>query len=548
MSGSSVASGPPSVRLELGNLPGALSLVAESVSPPALRDTPFGFRIAVVCVMLGMFMQMLDTTIANVALPYMQGTLQASRDQITWVLTSYVIAAAILTGPMGWLSARFGRREIFLLSLVGFTVSSALCGLAQTLDQMIVFRLLQGAFGAALSPLSQAIILDRYPLEKRAQIMAVWSMIIMLGPILGPTLGGFLTDHYSWRWVFYVNVPVGIISTTGVFLFLHEARHDTPPRFDWFGFVALAAALAGLQLMLDRGTTKDWFDSSEIIIEAGAAGLGFYLFVVQIWTTNKPFLRLELLKDRNFRSGLVLTFFVGIILLATSALLPPYLQNLGGYSVLDTGLLLAPRGVGTMITMLLVGRIAMRSDPRKLMAVGAVIIIWSLWEMSRWTPDVDTQSLAFVTFMQGVGMGFIFVPSNLFAFSTLSPTLRTDGASIINLIRNVGSAIGVSVTSTALAFSTQTMYSQLAAHASPFNRALGVNAPSLYLNPQLPFGVAMMNGVTLQQATIVAYSDVFLLMFYISLPILLLIMTLPKTVLLPATAAAAPPSEMEAVE
>jgi MFS transporter, DHA2 family, multidrug resistance protein len=523
-------------------------LATESISPPALAETPLGLRIAVVCVMLGMFMQMLDTTIANVALPYMQGSLQASPDQITWVLTSYVIAAAILTGPIGWLSARFGRKEIFLLSLVGFTATSAMCGLAQSLDQMILFRLLQGAFGAALSPLSQAIILDRYPLEKRAQIMAVWSMIIMLGPILGPTLGGFLTDHYSWRWVFYVNVPVGILSTIGVFLFLNEARQDTPPRFDWFGFFALSAGLAGLQLMLDRGTTNDWFDSVEIIIEATIAGLGFYLFAVQLWTTSKPFLRLELMKDRNFRSGLMLTFFMGILLLATSALLPPYLQNLGGHSVLETGLMLAPRGVGTMITMLLVGRIAMRIDPRILMAIGASVLIWSLWEMSRWTPDVDKQTLSEITFIQGCGMGFVFVPSNLFSFSTLPQTLRTDGASILNLVRNVGSALGVSITSTFLSSNTQTMFAQLAAHDTPFNRALAVNAPSMLLNPQLPLGVTMMHGLVLQQATITAYADVFLLLFYLSLPIIVIIMTLPKVILLPPSAAPPPPAEMEAME
>ncbi len=275
------------------------------------------------------------------------------------------------------------------------------------------------------------------------------------------------------------------------------------------------------------------------------AGLGLYIFTVQILTINKPFLRLDLLKDRNYRSGLALTFFVGIILLATSALLPPYLQDLGGYSVMDTGLLLAPRGVGTMMTMLFVGRIVMKVDPRGLMAFGSSILIWSLWEMSRWTPDIDSQTLAFTTFMQGVGMGFIFVPSNIFAFATLPQQLRTDGASIINLVRNVGSAIGVSVTSTVLTSMTQIMYSQLSSHASPFNRALDVNAPSMLLNPQIPLGAAMLNGMVLQQATIAAYADVFLLMFYISLPILVLILFLPKTQLLPN---AAPANEMEAVE
>ena len=520
-------------------------MVADTLSPPALRDTPLGLRIAVICVMLGMFMQMLDTTIANVALPYMQGGLQASRDQITWVLTSYVIAAAILTGPVGWLSARFGRREIFLLSLVGFTITSAMCGLAQTLDQMILFRLLQGAFGAALSPLSQAIIIDRYPLEKRGQIMAIWSMIIMLGPILGPTLGGFLTDHYSWRWVFYVNVPVGIVSTAGVFLFLHEARHDTPPRFDWFGFIALSIGLGSLQLMLDRGTTNDWFDSMEIIVEAVVAGLALYIFAVQILTHQQAVPAPRSAQRQKLPLWPGPDVFRGHHSSrneCAAAALPsgPWRSLRHGY-----GAALAPRGVGTMITMLFVGRIVMRVDPRKLMAFGASILIWSLWEMSRWTPDIDTQTLAFTTFTQGVGMGFIFVPSNIFAFATLPQQLRTDGASIINLVRNVGSAIGVSVTSTVLTSMTQIMYAQLSAHASPYNRLLAVNAPSMLLNPQIPLGAAMLNGMVVQQAAIAAYADVFLLMFYISLPILVLIMFLPKTVLLPS---AAPAREMEAME
>src|SRR6202000_2502008 len=205
-------------------------------------ETKFELTIVMLCSMAGTLMQMLDQTIANVALPYMQGSLQASRDEITWVLTSYVIAAAIMTGPIGWMASRFGRREVFLVSITGFTVTSALCGLAQSLDQIVLFRLMQGAFGAALSPLSQAIILDRYTLQERGKIMAVWSAITMLGPILGPTLGGYLTDNYSWRWVFYVNVPIGIICVNGVYFFLFEYREKRPPQFDWYGFAFLSLA------------------------------------------------------------------------------------------------------------------------------------------------------------------------------------------------------------------------------------------------------------------------------------------------------------------
>ena len=498
------------------------------------RDTPLALRIAITCVMVGMFMQMLDSTIANVALPYMQGSLQASRDQITWVLTSYIIASAIMTGPIGWLAARFGRREIFLVSLIGFTTTSALCGIAQNLDQMVIFRLAQGAFGAALSPLSQAIILDRYPIEQRGKIMAVWSAVIMLGPILGPTLGGFLTDNYSWRWVFYVNVPIGILCALGVFFFLFEEKLRKPPEFDWYGFAFLGLALGALQLFLDRGSDQDWFNSTEIVSECVIAGLALYLFLVHQMTTKHPFVNMELLKDRNYISGLLLTFFVGLLLLATSALLPPFLQNLGGYSVLDTGLLLAPRGVGTMVSMVIVGRIVLRTDPRWLMGAGALILLWSMWEMSGWTPAISFSTLGATTFIQGIAMGLIFVPMNMYTYSTLAQSYRTDGSSILNLVRNVGSAVGVSLTTTVLSSSTQINYNQLAEHASPFNRALGQNAASLMLGPQMPFGAENLSNIILQQSLIISYQNTFLFMFYASLPVLFVILTLRKVNLLTA--------------
>jgi DHA2 family multidrug resistance protein len=498
------------------------------------RDDPVALRIAIVCVMLGMFMQMLDSTIANVALPYMQGSLQASRDQITWVLTSYIIASAIMTAPVGWLAARFGRKELFLVSLIGFTLASMACGAAQSIEQMVLFRLLQGAFGATLSPLSQAIILDRYPLEKRASIMAIWSMVIMLGPILGPTLGGYLTDNLSWRWVFYVNVPIGIVSVLGIITFLREDRLERPATFDWFGFAALSAGIGGLQLMLDRGQSQAWFSSTEVVLEGIVALLGFYLFVVHLMTSKNSFVPPELLKDRNYRASLILTFFVGMVLLATSALLPPYLQTLGGYTVMETGLLMAPRGLGTMVTMLIVGRLAMRLDPRRIMLVGAMTLAWSMLEMSSWTPQIDAATQSWTSFIQGMGMGMIFVPSNLYGFSTLPQHLRTDGASAMNLLRNVGSAAGVSLTTTLLGAATQITYAQTSGHASPFNRALGVNANAMMLNPQMPFGLQALHGMIMRNAMITAYADTFLFMFWCSLPVLLIVLMLHKVVLMPA--------------
>jgi DHA2 family multidrug resistance protein len=486
-------------------------------------ESKFELTIVLMCSMAGTLMQALDTTIANVALPHMQGSLQASRDQITWVLTSYIIAAAIMTAPVGWIASRFGKKNFALVALGGFTITSMLCGAAQTLEQMILFRLLQGAFGAALSPLSQAIMLDLYPPQKRGNIMAIWGMGVMVGPILGPTLGGFLTEAYNWRWVFYVNVPFGIAAVTGIFFFFKDSPRDENMRFDWSGFAFLAVGLAALQLMLDRGTGKAWFESPEIIIEALIAGIGIYLFLVHMLTAPTPFIPPAIFKDRNFTSALLMMFVVGAIMLASSALLPPFLQNLGGYTVTDTGLLMAPRGIGTMIAMMFAGRTAMRFDPRMVMSVGTVLLLWSMWDMAGWTPQVGLTQLIVVSVVQGFGMGFVFVPLQLVAFATLPGYLRTDGTALMNLVRNIGSAIGVSVTTTVLDWSVQMNHAQLTHIASPFNRALGQNAPSLMANPQLPTGLATLNHMIEMRSEVAAFQNDFLFMFYICLPAILIV-------------------------
>lgn len=507
---------------------------------PELR---LALNIAVGCVMLSTFMQALDTTIANVALPYMQGSLQASRDQITWVLTSYVIVGAIITPPIGWLATRFGRKELLLLSVVGFTLASILCGIAVNLEQMIAFRLLQGLFGAALQPLSQAIVLDSYPLEQRGWVMSVWSMFVFLAPILGPTVGGLLTEFYSWRWVFYVNVPVGLVAAAGIYVFLSEKWEKSRPPFDWMGFLSLSIALASFQLLLDRGTDKDWFESPEIVIEALIAGVGFYLFLVQLFTAEHTLFDRNTFRDRNFVEGLILNFFIGNLTFAFFALLPPYLETLGGHSVLETGFLLAPRGIATMLTMMVIGRFVMRADPRAMMLTGAVVTQISLWIISAWTPDVSTQDFVMTTFFQGTAAALIITPINLYTFATLEPRYRTGAASISTLMRNFGQAVGISVTTAVLSASNQTAYSQLAAHVSPFNRALYTNAPSLFLNPNLPPTAAHLAGVIAHQASIIAYNETFMFMFYCGIPIVAIILMMRKVDLLAGTMSQVP--EME---
>ena len=489
----------------------------------AERKVPHRALITV-CAMIATLMQALDSTIANVALPYMQGSLSATADQITWVLTSYVVAAAIMTAPVGWMAARFGRKNLFLLCLTGFTVTSMMCGVAQSLPQMVAFRLLQGMFGAALAPLSQALMLDMYPPAQRGTAMAVWGMGVMVGPILGPTLGGYLTDVYNWRWVFYVNLPFGVLTVAGLALFMPKAPTNPSLRFDWTGFGVLALGLGAFQMMLDRGQDQDWFSSREIITEAVLAGLGIYLFVVHLLTAERPFITPRIFRDINFSAALLMMFAVGVVLLATSALLAPWLQTLGNYPVATAGLVMAPRGIGTMACMLIAGKLAARFDPRKLMAFGLLLLVWSLWQSSTWTPDIERWPMIATLMVQGAALGFVFIPLQVLAFATLPVALRTEGTALLNLFRNVGAAIGISVTSALLAHNVQVVHSELGAFASPFNRALqGGGAVTQYLDPANRTGAQVLDAVINNQALIIAYIDDYRFMMLTTLPALLLL-------------------------
>ncbi len=480
-----------------------------------------------ICVMLATIMQAIDTTIANVALPYMQGSLSASLDQINWVLTSYIVAAAIMTPPTGWLAARFGRKRLFLTAVAGFTVASILCGIAQSLTEMVLFRLLQGICGASLVPLSQAVLLDTWPREKHGQAMAIWGVGVMVGPILGPTLGGWLTEAYSWRWVFYVNLPFGILTFLGLSTFLAETdRRSTP--FDWTGFLALSIAIGSLQLMLDRGQDADWFSSTEIIAEATVAGLAFYIFLAHTFTAERPFVNPRLFTDRNFSTGLGFIFVVGVILLATLALLTPYLQNLMNYPVLTAGMVLAPRGVGTMIMMFLVGRIIGRVDARLLIGTGLVVTAISLYEMSAFTPDVSQWAIVRTGFAQGLGFGLIFVPLSTVTFATLPPAWRTEATGLFSLMRNIGSSIGISIVISLLASNTQVSHSELAAHITPFNPMLHLPAVAQYWNLATEQGAGALNTVITQQAQIIAYAGDYRLMMWLTLAALPLLLVMRK--------------------
>jgi DHA2 family multidrug resistance protein len=479
-----------------------------------------------VCVMLATIMQALDTTIANVALPYMMGSLSATLDQINWVLTSYIVSAAIATPLTGFMVARFGRKPIFIAAVVGFALASVLCGLVESLDQMVLYRLLQGVFGAPLVPLSQAVLLDSYPRERHGSAMAIWGVGVMVGPILGPTLGGWLTDVYDWRWVFFINVPVGIITMLGLMAYLSDSPRNTRSRFDWFGFAFFAVAIGALQMMLDRGEQLDWFSSMEITIEAGLAAIGFYMFLAHVLTADNPFIEPGMFADRNFSVGLIAIFIVGIILLATLALLTPFIQNLMGYPVLTAGLIMAPRGIGTMIAMMIVGRIIGRFDSRVIFAFGLSLLALTLWEMTNYTLDVSEGTLIRTGIVQGFGLGFVFIPLSTITFATLEPRYRTQGTALFSLMRNIGSSIGISVMTFLLTRNTTIMHADLTAYVTPFN--LGLHLPGVTQNWDIAttLGKASLDNEITRQSSVIAYANDYRLMMFVallSLPLALLL-------------------------
>jgi DHA2 family multidrug resistance protein len=484
-----------------------------------------------VCAIGATLLQSLDQTIANVALPYMQGSFSASYDEITWVLTSYITAAAIMTAPVAWMATRFGRKRLYVGCIVGFTVTSMLCGAAQSLEQIVMFRLLQGMFSAALVPLSQATLLDIYSDEQRGFAMAIWGMGVMIGPIMGPTLGGWLTETYDWRWVFYINLPFGVAATAGLLTFLPSVTGVNRLRFDWLGFAVLFMGIGAFQMMLDRGQDQDWFASREILVEAVLAGLGLYLFLVHMTWSRAPLIRPLLFRDVNFASGLALMFAVGTILVSSLALMTPWLQVVSNYPVETAGLVMAPRGLGNLTTIMLSGRFSTRIDPRWMVGGGLVLVCWSFWIMTGWTPDVSQQEIIVAIVIQGAGLGLVFTPLQVLAFATLAPELRTEGASLFSLLRNIGAAIGVSVTSSLLARNSQALHEIIGASVNPFNRALQALLPAhRLLDPGTARGAAVLDQMISHQAQVIAYVDDYVLMIFTTLPamLLLFLMRLPR--------------------
>jgi DHA2 family multidrug resistance protein len=475
---------------------------AAPVAVPGLRR-----NMVTICAMTATIMQALDTTIANVALPYMQGTLSASQDQINWVLTSYIVAAAIMTAPVGWVANRFGRKRIFIICSGGFTIASVLCGLAQDINQMVLFRLLQGVFGAALVPLSQAVMLDSYALHERAKAMSIWGMGVMMGPIMGPSLGAWLTETYSWHWVFFVNLPFGIFTVLGLLVFMDETRKNRELRFDWFGFAALAIGIGSLQIALDRGEQLGWLESNEIIAEFIVSVAGFYYFFAHSLTTAKPFIQFAIFKDRNFVGGCVFMAVMGLVLFSTMAVSSPFLQNVIGYPIITAGLLLATRGCGTFVAMMLVGRLMRYIEARTLIIAGLSLTCLSLFYMTGWTDQTGVTEIVVVSIAQGFGFGLVFVPLSTVAFLTLPNHLRTDGTSMLTLMRNVASSIGISIVIAQLTEGSRRVYAVLSQHINPFNHAMQMPNVRGMIDMSTDAGRALADVMVALQAQIIAFSQ-----------------------------------------
>jgi DHA2 family multidrug resistance protein len=485
------------------------------------------------CVILAVVMQALDTTIANVALPYMQGSVSASADQINWVLTSYIVAAAIMTPPSGFLANRFGRKRVLMVAIAGFVAASVLCGIAQSLLEIVAFRLLQGFFGAALVPIAQSILLDIYTPEERGSAMALFGVSVMVGPVLGPVIGGYLTDQFSWRWVFYINVPIGALAFAGVSIFIKETKTSAATRMDWLGFGSLSIAIAAMQVFLDRGAQLDWFSSFEILIEATVCVSAFYIFLVHTFTAKaaQSFVNPKLFLDRNFSVGMLFIFIVGITYLASMSLLTPYLQTLMGYPVVTAGLVMGPRGLGTMACMFLVGRLIGKVDTRLLLVVGLLLTAWAMYDMTGWNPNVSQWTIAVTGFVQGAGLGFLFVPLTTVTFATLTSEQRADGTGLYNLSRNVGSSVGISVVSYLLTRNEQVNHATISTHVTAVNRAFNDGIVQHAWSPWTAGGRAALDQMIQMQAAIISYIDDFKLMMILSLaaiPLVLLLRSAPS--------------------
>jgi MFS transporter, DHA2 family, multidrug resistance protein len=477
-------------------------------------------------VILAALLYSVDWTIAAIALPNMRGTFSATQDQISWVITSYIVASAVMIPTAGYLSARFGRKRVFVAAIAGFVCASVLCGAADSLATEVLARIIQGMSGAFLIPLSQSIVLDTYAPEKHNRMMGFWGVGSVFGPVIGPTLGGYLTEYLDWRWIFFINVPIGLIALVGVIAFLPETKRRPGKRLDAFGFLTLALGVGALQMMFDRGERHDWFESAEIVIEAALAMLGLYLFAAHSLTTRNPFLDPRLLAVRGFALGLVFIFLYGMITIPPMVLMPPFMQDLRGMPIETIGILQSPRGFGLVVSMLAGSMLTHVLGARALIGFGFGCLAVAGAEMSTWNLDVGTWPIVWTGFVQGVGAGVTWVPMQSIIFPPLAPAQRTEAAAVLNLVRSVGSSIGVSVALTLLTRASTTARAQLVEHVTSYNKAFSYADVARSWDMNSLSGLAQIQRQVELQASMIGYNADFRLLAaaaLLALPLLFLL-------------------------
>ena len=471
----------------------------------------------------------MSITIANIALPQLQGALGATQDQIAWTVTFNIVGTAIVTPMTGWLTLRFGQRRLMLCTIFGFAISSILCGQATTLAELVIYRVFQGAFGGPLVPLSQAIILGVFPRRLHSFSTAVWGMGVVCGPIIGPTVGGYISEAYSWRWIFYIIAPFSLLAFIGSWVYVKNTVHDKLSKLDWTGFISLSIAVTALQLMLDRGNRLDWFDSREILVEAAVAIICFYIFTAHILTSRNPYLNPWLLKDRNYFLGFVLVFIYGMLNFTPIVLYPSMLQDLRGYPESIIGLLLAARGFGAFAGNFLVLVIS-RRDPRIGLALGFIAQAGSCWLLANFDINMTTAGVAWASAIQGFGVGLSWVPLTIVMFSNIDPKFVPEGTAVLHLLRNIGSSIYISLTITIVIRSTSTNYADFTNFINPFNEIFLYRGEMGFWNSETFFDLKNLSSEIERQSAMIGYINAFYFLAitgFLALPLILFIKT-PK--------------------
>lgn len=491
-------------------------MTAAAAAAPGLapEERPTGLKLKLITIALVMapLIQVFDTSIISIALHEMQGSLSATQDQMAWVLTSYLISVAVMTPFWGAISSIFGRKPLLLISIAGFTLFSLLSGTSTSLTEILIYRALQGVFGAALIPLAQSSLLAVYPREDFGVAMGWWGVGIMFGPVFGPTLGGYITEYWSWRWAFYLNVPICLVAFLMILFLVPRAGNLKKRQFNYFGFVMLAITVASLQFVLDRGQRYDWFDSPTIIVLLLIAGGTLWVFVVNSLTSDTPFVDPLIFRDKNYVLGIVLRILFGAMLFGSLVLIPPFVQNLGGYPLVDAGLIMAPRGAGAMFSSLFVGRLLRYIDPRKVTFFGMFLAATTMWYYSTFTEDIDMTTILIVNFIQGVGFSCFIVPVNTVAFSTMAPEQRDVGTAFYSLLNNLGRSLGIALLANLLAYNSQSAHALLTEHVSPFSPMVQhLKMPEVW-DVTTTAGLMAINRVVTRQAEMIAYINDFQLL------------------------------------